>query len=124
MRKIVLALIAPMLSAVTLCGQSLDELNIQIHGYATQGFVYTTNNNWNSMNSTDGSPAWTEAVFNVTAQPDPKLRVGAQVRYFLMGDSFGNAITLDWASADYKVNDKFGTLPSRRSRMFLHMFAA
>jgi hypothetical protein len=88
--------------------QSLDDLNIQIHGYATQGFVYTNHNNWNSMNSTDGSPAWTEAVFNLTAQPEPKLRVGAQMRYFLMGGSFGNAITLDWASADYKVNDKFG----------------
>jgi hypothetical protein len=96
------------LAAVTGAAQSLDDLNIQIHGYATQGFVYTTSNNWNSMNSSDGSPAWTEAVFNVTAQPEPKLRVGTQVRYFLMGSEFGNAITLDWASGDYKVNDKFG----------------
>jgi hypothetical protein len=95
-------------AAVFAAGQSLDDLNIQIHGYATQGFVYTNHNNWNSMDTTQGSPAWTEAVFNVTAQPEPKLRVGVQVRYFLLGESFGNAITLDWASADYKVNDKFG----------------
>jgi hypothetical protein len=95
------------LGAASAMGQSLDDLNIQIHGYATQGFVYTTQDNWNSMETTNGSPGWTEAVFNVTAQPAPKLRVGVQARYFLMG-TFGNAITLDWASGDYKVNEKFG----------------
>jgi hypothetical protein len=87
--------------------QSMDDLNLQVHGYATQGFVYTTNNNWNTMNSTDGSSAWTEAVVNLTAQPAPKLRVGVQARYFLLGD-YGNAISLDWAQGDYKFNERFG----------------
>jgi hypothetical protein len=87
--------------------QSLDDLNIQIHGYATQGFLYTTNNNILTTTSSNGSPAWTDAVVNITAQPMPKLRVGVQGRYFLLGN-YGNAITLDWAAADYKFNDKFG----------------
>jgi hypothetical protein len=85
--------------------QSLDDL--KIHGYATQGFVYSTNNNWDTTNSTDGSAAWTEAVVNVTAQPVSKLHVGVQARYYLLGN-FGNAISLDWAQADYKVNERFG----------------
>lgn len=87
--------------------QSLEDLNIQIHGYATQGFLYSTQNNLFTTSSSDGSPAWTEAVVNVTAQPIPKLRVGVQARYFLLGN-FGNAITLDWAAADYKENDHLG----------------
>lgn len=87
--------------------QSLEDLNIEMHGYATQGFVYTSQNNWNTLSSTSGSSAWTDVVLNVTAQPTPKLRIGAQGRYFLLGD-FGNEITLDWASGDYKVNDRFG----------------
>ncbi|MGA9070361.1 MAG: hypothetical protein WB424_08915 [Terracidiphilus sp.] len=87
--------------------QSLDDLNIQIHGYATQGFLYSSANNLFTTNSSNGSPAWTEAVVNVTAQPTPKLRVGVQARYFLLGN-LGNAITLDWAAADYKVDDRFG----------------
>jgi hypothetical protein len=95
------------LGAFSAKAQSLDDLNIQIHGYATQGFIYTTNNNIFTTNSSNGSPAWTEAVVNVTAQPIPKLRFGVQARYFLLGN-FGNAITLDWAAADYKSNDKFG----------------
>jgi len=95
------------LGTVTASAQSLDDLNIQIHGYATQGLLYTTQNNMFTTTSSNGSPAWTEAVVNVTAQPMPKLRVGVQARYFLLGN-FGNAITLDWAAADYKVNDQFG----------------
>jgi hypothetical protein len=87
--------------------QSLDDLNIQIHGYATQGFLYTTNNNIFTTTSSNGSPAWTETVLNVTSQPMPKLRIGVQGRYFLLGN-YGNAITLDWAAADYKANDRFG----------------
>ena len=96
-----------LLGSITAAAQSLDDLNIQIHGYATQGFLYTTQNNIFTTNSSNGSPAWTEAVVNLTAQPNPKLRVGVQARYFLLGN-FGNAITLDWAAADYKVDDRFG----------------
>ena len=102
-----------LLSAVLLMGgmsaaaQSLDDLNIQIHGYATQGFLYTTQNNMLTTHSSDGSPAWTEAVVNVTAQPNPKLRIGVQARYFVLGN-YGNSIILDWAAADYKADDRFG----------------
>jgi hypothetical protein len=87
--------------------QSLDDLNIQIHGYATQGFLYTTQNNMLTTQSSDGSPSWTEAVVNVGAQPMPKLRIGVQGRYQLLGN-YVNGISLDWAAADYKVNDRFG----------------
>jgi hypothetical protein len=93
--------------AVPVMAQSLEDLNIQIHGYATQGFLYSSANNLFTTNSSNGSPAWTEAVVNVTSQPTPKLRIGVQARYFLLGN-LGNAITLDWAAADYKANDRFG----------------
>jgi hypothetical protein len=94
-------------AAAIVSAQSLDDLNIQIHGYATQGFLYTTQNNIFYAESSDGSPAWTEAVVNLTAQPSAKLRVGVQARYQLLG-STGNAVVLDWAAADYKVSDRFG----------------
>ncbi len=94
-------------SAAVMSAQSLDDLNIQIHGYATQGFLYTTQNNIFTTSSSNGSPAWTEAVVNIGAQPESKLRIGVQGRYFLLGN-YGNAITLDWAAADYKFNDRLG----------------
>ena len=100
---------------VTLClwggssgsAQSMDDLNLQIHGYATQGFIYTTHNNWNTLDTSDGSAAWTEAVINISATPQPRLRVGVQGRYFLLG-YLANDITLDWAQADYKLNERWG----------------
>jgi hypothetical protein len=107
MKRFLAGAIALALGAIPAEAQSLEDLNIQIHGYATQGFLYTTNNNIFTTSSGAGSPAWTEAVLNVGAQPIPKLRVGVQARYFLLGN-FGNQITLDWAAADYKANDKFG----------------
>jgi hypothetical protein len=95
------------LAAVGLRAQSMDDLNIQLHGYATQGFLYSNHNSWNGTDSSSGSAAWTEAVVNVSAQPDAKLRIGVQARYFLLGD-FGDQIRLDWAQVDYKVNQSFG----------------
>jgi hypothetical protein len=107
MKRFVFCVAALAAFAVSASAQSLDDLNIQIHGYATQGFVYTTQNNWNTTISSNGSPSWTEAVINLTAQPESKLRIGVQGRYFLLG-RLGNQIILDWANADYKVNDKLG----------------
>jgi len=107
MNRLLVGAMALALGAIPAAAQSLDDLNIQVHGYAAQGFLYTTTNNIFYANSSDGSPAWTEAVLNVSAQPIPKLRVAVQARYFLLGSS-GNALVLDWAAADYKVNDKFG----------------
>jgi hypothetical protein len=94
-------------SAALVSAQSLDDLNIQIHGYATQGFLYTNQNNVFTTTSTNGSPAWNEDVVNLGAAPMPKLRIGIQARYFLLGN-YGNTITLDWAQLDYRPSDLFG----------------
>jgi len=108
MRRIFVPLFALLLAAPAISfAQGLDSLDIQFHGYATQSFLYTNVNNWNTTDSSSGSAAWTEAVVNLTSVPSPKLRVGVQGRYLLLG-STGNTISLDWAQADYKVNEKFG----------------
>jgi hypothetical protein len=87
--------------------QSLDDLNIQFHGYATQAYLKTSQNNILTTNSSDGSAAWTEAVVNLTSTPTSQLRFAIQGRYSLIG-TVGNAITLDYALADYKVNERAG----------------
>jgi hypothetical protein len=107
MNRMLTILAMSLAGALPAFSQSLDDLNIQIHGYVTEGFLYTNNNNWFTTTSNNGSLAWSEAVFNVTAQPEPKLRIAAQARYMLLGN-FGNALTLDWASLDYKASEKFG----------------
>jgi hypothetical protein len=95
------------LASLSAGAQSLEDLNIQIHGFATQGFLYSPNQDIMTAQSSSGSAAWTEAVMNVSAQPNPKLRIGVQAHYFFLG-TFSNAISIDWAQADYKLDDRFG----------------
>jgi hypothetical protein len=101
------ALIVLFGAAVQGLAQTVDDLNIQIHGFATQGFLYTTNNNILTTNSSNGSPQWFESVINISSQPTPKLRITVQGRYELLGN-YVNKISLDYAAADYKANDFFG----------------
>jgi hypothetical protein len=108
MKRIFVGAIALVIGATTWgAAQSLEDLNIQLHGYATQGFLYTTQNNFLTTESSNGSASWTEAVVNVTAKPVSKLRIGVQARYQLLGN-YANGITLDWAAADYRENDRVG----------------
>lgn len=85
-----------------------EELNLQIHGFATQAFLYSNANNYLGMNTSSGSAAWNEAALNVNDQVSDKLRVGAQFHYTRLGDFGGESLTLDWAMGDYKVNRWLG----------------
>ena len=38
---------------------------VQLHGFASQGFVYTNHNNWLTMRSSQGSAAFTDFGANV-----------------------------------------------------------
>jgi len=42
--------------------QAQDLENIQIHGFATLGFLFSSNNNYLSMASSSGSAQWTEGA--------------------------------------------------------------
>jgi hypothetical protein len=108
MKRIFAGALALMAFASTVSrAQSLDDLNIQFHGYATQAFLKTSQNNFLTANSSGGSAAWTEAVVNLSSTPTSQLRIAVQGRYSLIG-TVGNTITLDYAAVDYKVNERLG----------------
>ena len=86
---------------------TVRRLNLQIHGYAAQSALYTTHNNWNLTGSNDGSGNLSDAVVNLTAQPYSRLRIGAQGRYFRLGE-IQHKVSLDWAQADFKLNEHLG----------------
>src|SRR5690348_1583270 len=83
----------------SLFGQDLE--GIQIHGFATQGFLFSSNNNYLTMKSSSGSLQWTDGALNVTDTPTDKLRVGIQLHMYQLGDLGGSNIQVDWASGDY-----------------------
>lgn len=97
------------LLCVCTVGLSAQDLgNLQIHGFATQGFLFSSNNNYLTMNSSSGSLQWTEGAISVTDPLTDNLRVRMQLHMYQMGQLGGPGVLIDWASGDYKVNDQLG----------------
>jgi hypothetical protein len=85
-----------------------DIAGIVVHGFVSQGFLFSSNNNYLSMNSTAGTPQWTDAVADLSDPISESLRVGIQLRMYQLGEFGGSNVQVDWASGDYRVNDHFG----------------
>lgn len=101
----------PLFLLVCLCtgklqAQSLE--GIEIHGFVTQGFLFSSHNNYLTMQSSVGSMAWTDGAVSVSDSLTDKLRVGIQLHMYQLGQLGGPNIQVDWASGDYRVNDHLG----------------
>lgn len=76
-------------------------LDYQIHGYAAQGFVYSSDNNFFGESS-DGSANYYEAGLNASLQARPNLLFAAQAAIRDAGISDDGTPRLDYALADYR----------------------
>src|SRR5271157_2019186 len=81
---------------------------VEVHGFASQGFVYTNTNNWLTMNTSQGSAAFTDFGVNVSTNVTDKLRVGAQLYDRNLGKLGQYHPSLDWAVVDYRFKSWFG----------------
>src|ERR1035438_5881497 len=110
-RRIV-ALVFACFSACQLALQAQDfklfGRDVDVHGFASQGFVYTNVNNWLTMNSSQGSGAFTDFGVNVSTNVTDKLRVGAQFYDRNLGQLGQYHPSLDWAVVDYRFKSWFG----------------
>jgi len=106
MRRIVLIVILLSLSSRGVAAQDLE--NLQIHGFATQGFLFSSQNNYLTMKSSSGSLQWTEGAISVNDGVSEKLRIGIQLHMYQVGEFGGPNVVVDWASGDYKASDQFG----------------
>ena len=81
--------------------------DVQVHGFISEGYDYTNDNNYLTMDTTKGA-FFTEGALNVSSQITDKFRVGAQVYMRNIGH-FGQWVPeLDWAMGDYKFKSWFG----------------
>ena len=102
-----------MLLLIFLCSCALslhaqDLAGIEIHGFATQGFLYSSHNNYLSMQSSSGSLQWTDGAVSFTDLLTDNLRVGIQLHMYQLGELGGPNVQVDWASGDYRFNDRLG----------------
>jgi hypothetical protein len=107
--------------------------SVQVHGFASQGFAYTNDNNWLTMNTSAGSAAFTEFGLNMSTALTDKLRGGAQVYDRNLGKLGQYHPSLDWGFVDYhfrnwlgfrggKVKTTLGLYNDTQDLDFLHTF--
>ena len=89
-----------LLAALALCTPALA-FDYQVHGYAAQGYVYTSDNNFFGKSS-DGSTDYYEAGLNASVQVRPNLIFAAQAAIRDAGISDDGTLRLDYALADYR----------------------
>jgi hypothetical protein len=83
--------------------------DVQVHGFGTQGYVKTNDNNWLTMNTSGGgSGAFTDAGLNIGSQITSNFRIGGQVYDRKLGKLGNWQPQLDWAMGDYRVKPWLG----------------
>lgn len=108
--------------------------NVQFHSFVQQGFAYSNENNFLTMNTSKGSFGMFDAGANVSVQINDKLRVGAQVYDRILGNLDKGQVQLDWAMVSYaykpwlgfrvgKVKTVLGLYNDVQDMEFLHTFA-
>jgi hypothetical protein len=78
---------------------------VQVHGFVSQGFAYSDYNNFLTMKTSQGSFAMTDGGVNVSMQLTDKFRVSAQVYDRNIGQLGQWHPQLDYAFADYRLED-------------------
>jgi hypothetical protein len=113
---------------------TIDGKDVQIHSFISQGFGYSNDNNYLTMNTSKGSLAFTDMGANISVPLTDKFRIGAQIYDRNIGKLGEWHPQLDWAVADYKfkswfgirggiVKTTFGLENDTQDMEFLHTFA-
>jgi hypothetical protein len=81
--------------------------SVQVHGFVSQGFVKSTDNDY-LVDSSRGSFQFSELGLNFTSQLTDKLRVGAQFFAYDLGPMGNYRTVADWYYLDYRHRDWLG----------------
>ena len=90
--------------------------DLEIHGFATQGFVKTSANSFFG-DSEKGSFEFRELGVNSTFEPTPNIRVSGQILSRRAGEMYSGSPRVDFALADFTIRstaeDSFGFVVGR-----------
>ncbi len=81
--------------------------NIDIHGFISQGYLKTTNNNFFG-DTQDGSFKFNEFGINFSDELTDQLHVGLQILARDFGSNGNDEMAIDWAFGDYRWRDWLG----------------
>ncbi len=85
-----------------------DMKQIQIHGFVSQGWLKSDNNNYYFADTEDGSFQFNEMGINFASEPIDNLRIGIQFFSKDLGELGNNDVEIDWAYGDYRFRNWLG----------------
>jgi hypothetical protein len=86
---------------------------LEVHGFASQGFILTLKNDYLAENTTDGSFEFSEIGINFTKNLTDKLRLGVQFFAQDLGPTGNYDAKVDWFYFDYRFADWLGVRGGR-----------
>jgi hypothetical protein len=120
------ALLTAALGAVAACGASAYEVPmsffgtnmppLDFHGFASQGFLYSSDYNYLATDTKNGSFKFSEFGVNVSMNPFPRTRIAVQGFDYDVGNVGQYAPILDYALLEYTFNDEVGIRAGRIRR--------
>lgn len=87
---------------------AFDLDQIQIHGFASQGYLLSNRYNYLNAETEDGTVEFNEFGLNVMSSMTDRLRLGIQLLARDLGDDGNDEITVDWAFGDYRYRNWLG----------------
>lgn len=109
MKKNILALFTGISAILMSCSSlwAFDAGQVQIHGFLSQGFLQTDENNY-LAETKDGTFQFNEFGINFSTELADNLRVGVQFFGRDLGPEGNDEVKLDWAYMDYRWKDWMG----------------
>jgi hypothetical protein len=94
-------------------GSDGDLASVEVHAFASQGFILTTANNYINADTTHGSFQFSEVGINFTKDVVDKLRLGVQLFAQDLGPTGNYNARMDWFYLDYRWRDWLGLRAGR-----------
>lgn len=95
----------PALAVLAIAGPvaAADLSDVQFHGFASQGYLYTTVNNYYGRTKGGGTFEFNEFALNAVARPVDRVRIGVQIFAGDQGKYGNDKLQLDWAYGSYQL---------------------
>ena len=86
---------------------------VDFHGFVSQGFLLSSAYDYLGESTRSGDPKFFEAGVNASFNPFPRTHITAQGFMFDVGNVGEYQPVLDYAQADYTLNDEIGVRAGR-----------
>jgi hypothetical protein len=107
------ALLAPERAAAATVGAEEGPTAVEVHGFASQGFILTRGNDYLVDHSTHGSFQYSEFGINFTTTLTDSLRTGGQLFAQDLGPAGNYDVKVDWFYLDYRWKNWLGLRAGR-----------